>query len=83
MKDMTSGNSARLLLLFAIPLVLGNMFQQSYNMADTIIVGRTIGVQAIAAIGATSSISFLVLGIVQGLTSGFAVITAQRFGAAI
>ncbi|SCJ40236.1 Multidrug-efflux transporter [Anaerotruncus sp. 2789STDY5834896] len=80
-KDMTRGNPIKLILLFSIPLLIGNIFQQFYNMADTVIVGRTIGVTALAAVGATGSISFLVLGFVQGLTSGFSVITAQRFGA--
>ncbi len=64
-----------------VPLLIGNIFQQFYNMADTIIVGRTISVEALAAVGATGSISFLIVGFVQGVTSGFAVITAQRFGA--
>jgi putative MATE family efflux protein len=79
--DMTKGNPVKLILSFMLPLLLGNLFQQLYSMADTIIVGRTIGVQALAAVGATGSISFLMIGFVQGITSGFAVITAQRFGA--
>lgn len=80
-KDMTRGNPAKLILFFTIPLLLGNLFQQFYNMADTMIVGRTIGVNALAAVGATGSIMFLILGFAQGLTAGLAVITAQRFGA--
>lgn len=79
--DMTSGRPARLILLFSLPLLAGNLFQQFYNMADTIIVGRTVGVNALAAVGATGSINFLILGFVMGVTSGFAVVTAQRFGA--
>lgn len=79
--DMTKGTPWKLLLFFSIPLLIGNIFQQLYSMADTVIVGRTLGVTALAAVGATGSISFLILGFVQGITSGFAVITAQRFGA--
>lgn len=79
--DMTNGKPAKLILLFTIPLLIGNIFQQFYSMADTIIVGRTIGVHALAAVGATGAISFLILGFVTGITSGFSVITAQRFGA--
>ena len=80
-RDMTVGSPTKLILLFSIPLLIGNIFQQFYNMADTVIVGRTIGVQALAAVGSTGSISFLVLGFITGLTGGLAVITAQRFGA--
>lgn len=80
-KDLTHGNPVRQILLFAIPLLIGNVFQQFYNMADMIIVGRTINTQALAAIGATGAIAFLVVGFSFGLTSGFTVITAQRFGA--
>lgn len=80
-KYLTQGSPVKLILAFSIPLLIGNVFQQFYSMADTLIVGRTIGVQALAAVGATSGISFLVLGFVQGLTGGFAVITSQHFGA--
>ena len=79
--DLTRGSPAKQILFFTIPLLIGNLFQQFYGMADTMIVGRTIGVEALAAVGATGSISFLIIGFSQGLTSGFAVITAQRFGA--
>ena len=79
--DMTKGSPIKLILSFMVPLLIGNIFQQFYNMADTIIVGRTISVEALAAVGAPGSISFLIVGFVQGVTSGFAVITAQRFGA--
>lgn len=68
-------------MVFAIPLLIGNIFQQMYNMADMVIVGRTISTQALAAIGATGAIAFLVVGMSFGITSGFTVITAQRFGA--
>lgn len=80
-KDLTKGSPAKLIFFFTMPLLFGNIFQQFYSMADTIIVGRTLGVNSLAAVGATGSIVFLVLGFAQGLTSGFSVITAQRFGA--
>ena len=80
-KNMTVGNPAKLILFFTIPLLIGNLFQQLYNMADTPIVGRTIGVDALAAVGCTSSIMFLILGFTQGLTAGLSIVTAQRFGA--
>lgn len=80
-KDMTSGSPAKLILAFSIPLLIGNIFQQLYSMVDTIIVGRFLGVQALAAVGSTGSLSFLVLGFVMGITSGFSVLVAQRFGA--
>ena len=79
--DMTKGSPLKLILRFAFPLVIGNIFQQFYNMADAVIVGRFVGVKALAAVGATSMISFLVLGFAIGITSGFAVLTAQKFGA--
>lgn len=80
-KDLTKGNVVSQIALFALPLLIGNIFQQFYNMADMIIVGRTINTTALAAIGATGAIAFLVIGFSFGLTSGFTVITAQRFGA--
>ncbi|MBC8535855.1 MATE family efflux transporter [Feifania hominis] len=81
MKDMTKGSPLKLILSFALPLLLGNIFQQFYNMADTIIVGRTISVDALAAVGSVGSFSYLIIGVSQGLTTGFSVVTAQRFGA--
>ena len=80
-KDMTVGNPTNLILKFALPLYIGNLFQQFYNLVDTLIVGRTLGVSSLAAVGATGSIAFLILGFILGLTAGFSVITAQRFGA--
>lgn len=80
-KDMTTGNPAKLIVLFTIPLIVGNIFQQFYSMADTLIVGRTLGVNALAAVGCTGSITFFVLGFAMGLTTGLSIITAQRFGA--
>ena len=80
-KDLTQGSPARQILLFTVPLLIGNIFQQLYNMADMMIVGKTINTKALAAIGATGAIAFLVIGFSFGLTSGFTVVTAQRFGA--
>lgn len=79
--DMTKGNPVKLILLFSIPLLIGNIFQQFYNMVDTIIVGRFVGVDALAAVGSTGSMVFLVNGFATGLTSGFAVLVSQKFGA--
>lgn len=80
-KSMTNGNPAKLILIFALPLIIGNIFQQFYSMADTLIVGRTLGVNALAAVGCTGSITFFVLGFVMGFSSGLSIITSQRFGA--
>ena len=79
--DMTKGAPSRLIARFIIPIIIGNIFQQLYNMVDTIIVGRFVGLDALAAVGATGSVVFLILGFTQGLTTGFTVLTAQRFGA--
>ena len=73
---MTNGNPAKLIVLFALPLIAGNIFQQFYSMADTIIVGRTIGVNALAAVGCTGSLNFFVM----GFTNGLSIVTAQKFG---
>ncbi|MGC6768851.1 MATE family efflux transporter [Enterococcus sp. LJL128] len=81
MKELTTGKPLKLIFLFTIPLLIGNIFQQFYNMADMIIVGQTLGKNALAAVGATGSITFLIIGFAQGLTSGLSIITAQRFGA--
>lgn len=80
-KNLTEGSPAKLILFFAVPLLLGNLFQQLYNMADTFIVGRTVGVNALAAVGSTGSLMFLILGFAVGFTAGLAIITAQCFGA--
>ncbi len=79
--DMTKGNIWRHLIMFSIPLIIGNVFQQLYNMADTIIVGRTLGMNALAAVGACGSLVFLIIGFASGLTNGFVIMTSQRFGA--
>lgn len=80
-KDMTQGEPFKLILWFSIPLLLGNIFQQFYSMVDTIIVGKFLGTQALAAVGTTGPLNFLVLGFANGIASGFAVLVAQRFGA--
>lgn len=79
--DMTKGNPLRIFIFFSIPLLIGNVFQQLYSMVDTIIVGRFVGVEALAAVGSTGSMFFLVNGMILGLTSGFAVLVSQKFGA--
>lgn len=79
--DMTKGKPLDLIVRFIIPIILGNIFQQMYNVADTVIVGQFVGVGALAAVGATGTISFLILGFMQGLTTGFTVLTSQRYGA--
>ena len=80
-RDMTKGSPLPVILRFTLPLIIGNIFQQLYNMADTIIVGRYVGADALAAVGSTGTIMFLVLGFAQGITAGFTVLTSQRFGA--
>ncbi len=80
-KDMTVGNPTKLILSFALPVLVGNFFQQMYNFTDTLIVGKTLGVNALAAVGATGAIAFLILGFIFGATSGFSIVTAQCFGA--
>lgn len=81
MRELTSGNPAKMIFAFAVPIALGSLFQQLYSMIDTVIVGRTVGVEAIAALGSTSYISNLIIGFMSGLTNGFAIITARHFGA--
>ena len=79
--DMTAGSPFQIILNFTIPIFIGNVFQQFYNMADTIIVGKFVGTGALAAVGSVGTIVFLIIGFLQGLTAGFSVLTAQRFGA--
>lgn len=80
-KDMTTGNPTKIILDFTFPIFIGNVFQQFYNMADTVIVGKFVGTKALAAVGSTGTIMFLILGFVLGMTAGFTVLTAQKFGA--
>lgn len=79
--DMTKGSPVKLLLKFSIPMLIGNLFQQLYSMVDAIVVGRAMGVKALAAVGATGSMNFLVIGFAVGFASGFSIVVAQRFGA--
>lgn len=81
MLDLTEGRPFRALLLFALPVIGGNLFQLFYTLADSVIVGRTLGADALAAVGATSMIVYFVLCFIQGFTNGFGICLGQRFGA--
>ena len=81
MQDMTVGNPASHILKFFFPLLFGMLFQQFYNLVDTAIVGRFLGPDALAAVGATGSVNFLVIGFCMGVCNGFAIPVAQKFGA--
>lgn len=80
-RDLTEGSPFKLIIAFSIPMILGNMFQQLYNFVDTMIVGHFLGVDALAGVGATGSINFLILGFCMGMCAGFAIPVAQMFGA--
>jgi putative MATE family efflux protein len=80
-KVLTAGSPWRVILVFAVPLLVGNVVQQLYQFADAVVVGRHLGVDSLGAVGATGSLLFLLLGFVWGMTSGFAIPTAQAFGA--
>ena len=80
-KDMTKGSPMKLILGFAVPLLFGLIFQQFYSMVDAIIVGQYLGVDALAAVGATGSVNFLIIGFCMGVCSGFGIPIAQEFGA--
>ena len=80
-KDMTQGSPAKLILFFTLPLIAGNIFQQLYGFIDTLLVGRFLGVEALAAVGCTGCLMFLMVGFVIGLSAGLTIITGQRFGA--
>ncbi|MDO5602773.1 MAG: MATE family efflux transporter [Oscillospiraceae bacterium] len=80
-KDLTKGKPIRLILSFTLPLIGGNLFQQLYNMVDMMVVSRFLGEDALGAVGATGSVGFLIIGFALGLTGGFSVLVAQRFGA--
>ena len=79
--NMTEGNPVQLLLIFAVPMLIGNIFQQLYNLVDSVIVGKFVGADALAAIGATNAVSFLFFAMCNGIASGGGIITAQQFGA--
>ena len=78
-KNMTAGSPGKLIITFAIPLMLGNIFQQFYTMADTMIVGQVVGVEALAAVGAGDWLVWLVLGIMTGITQGFSILVSQYY----
>lgn len=81
MKNMTEGKPASLILAFALPLMIGNVFQQLYTVVDTMVVGKALGVNALAAIGAADWMNWMMLGVIQGITQGFGILMAQQFGA--
>ena len=80
-RDMTQGSPVKHIIAFAVPMLLGNMFQQMYSLVDTAVVGKIVGVEALAAVGAAGWLDWLVLGFVIGLTQGFSILISQRFGA--
>jgi putative MATE family efflux protein len=80
-KSLTDGNPLGLIVSFMLPLLLGNIFQQAYNMVDGMIVGQMLGADALAAVGSSSSVQFLILGLCIGTCAGFAIPISQRFGA--
>lgn len=79
--DMTVGKPMKMLLSFTIPVFIGNVFQQLYSMADAVIVGKFVGTKGLAAVGSTGTITFLIIGCLMGITTGFTVLTSQKFGA--
>ena len=81
MKDLTNGSEGRLIFTFAIPMLIGNVFQQLYNTVDSIIIGKTVGKNALGAVGASSPIVFLMVASILGLTMGINVLVAQYYGA--
>lgn len=80
-KNMTEGRPASLIFSFALPLMVGNVFQQLYTVVDTMVVGKALGVGALAALGAADWLNWMMLGIIQGFTQGFGILMAQEFGA--
>ena len=80
-KDMTSGSPMKLIVTFALPLMVGNIFQQMYTVVDTMVVGKALGVDALAALGATDWLYWMVLGMIQGVAQGFGILMAREFGA--
>ena len=79
--DMTKGNPTRLLLSFTMPMLVGNLFQQLYNIVDSIIVGQFVGADALAAVGATGSVNFLIFSLCFGMAAGVGIVISQYFGA--
>lgn len=81
LRSMTEGKPSNLIFTFALPLMLGNVFQQLYTVVDTMVVGKYLGVSALAALGAADWLNWMMLGVVQGFTQGFAILMAREFGA--
>src|SRR5665648_125323 len=81
MKDLSQGSEGKLIFRFAVPMLLGNVFQQLYNVVDTIIVGKFIGNEALAAVGTSFPIVFMLISFIIGITMGFTIIISQYFGA--
>jgi Na+-driven multidrug efflux pump len=80
-KDMTSGKTLKLIIAFCIPMVLGNLLQQLYNIVDAVVVGQYLGNNALGAVGSTGSVTFLIIGFATGICSGFSIPIAQAYGA--
>ena len=80
-KNMTSGSPFRILFSFALPLMVGNVFQQLYTMVDSMVVGKVLGLNALAAVGNGEWLNWLVLSLIQGFSQGFSIRLAQNFGA--
>ena len=80
-KNMTDGKPIKLIFSFALPLMIGNVFQQLYTVVDTMVVGQVLGVNALAALGASDWLNWMMLGIIQGFAQGFSILMAQEFGA--
>jgi len=80
-QDLTIGNPAKIIFLYSLPVIVGNVFQQIYNFVDNVIVGRAVGYEALAGVGVTGGMTFLILGFITGITAGLGVCTAQYFGA--
>ena len=81
MKDLTKGKPSILILSFALPIFLANLLQLTYSIVDTRIVGTFLGEDMLAAVGSTTTLSYLIIGFLLGLSNGFAIVTAQKFGA--
>ncbi len=83
MRDLTSGNEGKLILAFTIPMLIGNVFQQLYNIVDSIIIGRYLGNEALAAVGASFPLIFTLISMIIGVATGTTIIIAQYYGAKI
>ncbi|HOX13660.1 MAG TPA: MATE family efflux transporter [Spirochaetia bacterium] len=81
MRNLTEGSETKEIILFALPMLIGNVFQQLYNMVDSIVVGQFVGKQALAAVGSSFAVLFLMIALIMGVTMGFTILIAQYFGA--